>query len=83
MWSRVISLSEDDLTDLKVFELAPDLLLGGAMQKINTRGKSQKQWKPIFWPDDYLGEGHDMTLANNTLSEDQLKKYAFKVTKVR
>ena len=30
-WSRVISLSTDDLTNLKVFELAPDLLLGGAM----------------------------------------------------
>ena len=30
-WSRVISLSQDDLTNLKVFELAPDLLMGGAM----------------------------------------------------
>ena len=83
MWSRVISLSKDDLTNLKGFELAPDLMLGGAMSKIATRGKSQKKWKALFWPDDYLEEDHDMTLANNALSEDQLKKYATNVTKVR
>ena len=82
-WSRVISLSTDDLSSLRVFELAPDLLLGGAMSKATTRGKSQRKWKPLFWPDDYLKAKHDMTLAGNTLSEAQLKKHAVAVTKVR
>ena len=79
----MISLSEDDLTTLRVFELAPDLQLGGAMSKTITRGKSQKQWKPIFWPDEYLALGNDMTLVGNTLSESQLKKHAVNVTKLR
>jgi len=82
-WSRVISISADDLSSLRVFELAPDLQLGGAMSKATTRGKSQKKWKPLFWPDDYLKAKHDMTVAGNTLSEAQLKKHAFTVTKVR
>ena len=83
MWSRVISLSKDDLTNLRGYELAPDLMLGGAMSKTMTRGKDPPKWKPIFWPDDYLKEDHDMTIANNTLSEAQLKKHAINVTKVR
>jgi transposase len=66
-----------------VYDLAPDLLLGGAMSKATTRGKSQKNWKPIFWPSYYLKEKKDMTLAGNTLSEAQLKKHAVNVTKVR
>ena len=61
-WSRVISLSTDDLSNLRVFELAPDLQLGGAMSKAITRGKILKNWEPIFWPENYLKKGHDMTL---------------------
>ena len=38
-WSRVISLSSDDLSDLKVYELAPDLLMSGAMKQTVSRGK--------------------------------------------
>ena len=38
-WSRVISLSTDDLCNLRVFELAPDLLLGNAMMSTLSRGK--------------------------------------------
>ena len=38
-WSRVINLSTDDLCNLRVFELAPDLLLGNAMMGTLPRGK--------------------------------------------
>ena len=38
-WSRVISISKDDLSDLKVYELAPDLLLSNAVTATLTRGK--------------------------------------------
>ena len=82
-WSRVISLSDDNLTNLKVFELAPDLLIGGAMSKSNTRNRKEKKWKPIFWPDEYITEGHNMTLEGNKLSELQLKKQAVVATKAR
>ena len=83
MWSRVVSLTHDDVSSLRCFELAPDLLIGGAMSKTTTRGKNVKKWKPLFWPDEYLAEGHDMTLVGNAISEIQLKKHAANVTKVR
>jgi len=38
-WSRVISIRNDDLSKLRVFELGPDLLLADAMKYVPTRGK--------------------------------------------
>ena len=38
-WSRVINLSKDDLTSLKVYELGPDLLLSNGMKHTLSRGK--------------------------------------------
>ena len=40
-WTRVISLDKDDLSNLRTFELAPDLLLANAMKATTTRGKKQ------------------------------------------
>ena len=71
------------MEEIRVFELASDLLLGNAMSKIETRGKQTKEWKPLFWPDHYVKEGNDMTLDGNLLSEDKMKKYAIKATKDR
>ena len=53
------------------------------MSKAITRGKILKKWEPIFWPENYLKKGHDMTLKGNILSKTQLKKWAENVTKVR
>ena len=83
MWSRVICLSTDDLLNLRVFELAPDLLLSNAMESTATRGKKQTEWKPIFWPEAYVKEGHSMKLEDNRLTESQMNKLAKKVTKCR
>ena len=44
MWTRLISFSDDDLENLRVFELAPDLLLGNAMKETKTRGKQAAEW---------------------------------------
>ena len=38
-WSRVINLSKDDLSALRVFDLAPDLLLSNGMKHTLSRGK--------------------------------------------
>ena len=82
-WSRVICLNTDDLDDLKVHLLAPDLLLANAMRSTATRGKAQAQWKPIYWPDIYVKEGHSMKVDENQLDESTLSKLAKKVTKFR
>ena len=79
----MISFSQDDLDQLRVFDLASDLLLGNAMSKIETRGKQAKEWKPLFWPDHFVKDGNDMTLDANQLSDAQMQKYAVKATKDR
>ena len=71
-WSRVISLSKDDLSDLQVFELGPDLTLSNSMIATLTRGKKMPKWKPLFWPDKYVEEGHSLSLEDNMLSGTQL-----------
>ena len=82
-WSRVISLSTDSLENLKTFELAPDLLLSNAMAATLTRGKIAKEWSPHFWPDDYIKEGHNMSVEENKLSKSQLERLGQRATLAR
>ena len=37
----------------------------------------------MFWPSNYVDEGHDLTLEANLLSEAQMKKFAIKASKDR
>lgn len=71
-WSRVISISADELEEVKIFELAPDMLLSSAVRATLSRGKKAPEWKPLFNPDDYARTAGDMTVAGNTLPLEQL-----------
>ena len=82
-WSRVISISSDELDNIKVYELGPDLLLSSAVRATLLRGRQPKEWKPVFWPDQYVKAGHDMTLAGNQLTKQQLVQLGQKVTQAR
>ena len=42
-WTRVISLKDDDLEGLKVYELATDLLLGAALTGLHNK-KRRGEW---------------------------------------
>ena len=53
-WSRVICISDDDLTNIRSYDLAPDLLLSDGMKFTAARGKAQTDWQPLFWPDEYV-----------------------------
>ena len=55
-----------------MYELKSDLLLGNAMSKIETRGKALKEWKPLFWPDDYMRgkRKDDIKVEDYTLGEE-------------
>ena len=48
-----------------------------------SRGKKKQSWKPIFWPEHYVKENHDLTIAGNQLTEAKLIKYGKKATKLR
>ena len=64
-WSRVICIAKDDLTNLKTYDLATDLLFSNGMKYTPPRGKQLPDWKPIFWPDQYCKEGHSLRIADN------------------
>jgi hypothetical protein len=76
-------LSTDDLEHLQVFQLAPDLLLSNAVTATLTRVQTTQKWSPIFWPDDYIKEGHNMRVAGNQLNTQQLEKLGQKATLAR
>ena len=81
-WSRVISISADDLDDVKVYELAPDLIMSKAVTATLSRGRTAKDWKPLFWPEQFAKK-NNMTVAGNTLTKEQLVHYGQKVTRAR
>ena len=53
------------------------------MKVTTSRGKKQQAWKPLFWPDMYVKEKPDLTLAGNKLSDAKLHKYGKKVSQLR
>ena len=64
-WSRVISMSYDDLSNVEAYDLDPDMQLSELATAPMSRGKNQKEFQPLFWPDNYILDDHDMTIAGN------------------
>ena len=71
----MISIFGDDLTQVKVYDLATDLLVDNAMDKAPTKRRNETEWKPLFWPKEYAVSEHDHTLEGNTLSTAKLRTY--------
>ena len=67
-WSRIISISTDDLDQLDVFELAPDVLVSSDVKATLSRGKRAPEWKPLFNPDLYTKSHSDMSVVGNELT---------------
>ncbi len=64
----MISIFSDDLSKVKVFDLATDLMVDNAMDKAPAKKRGEKEWEPIFWPKEYAVTDHDHTLEGNALS---------------
>ena len=65
----MISIYTDDLTKVRVFDLATDLMVDNAMDKAPAKKRNESEWIPLFWPKDYVHEDHDHTLEGNMLQE--------------
>ena len=79
----MISINGDDLTKVRCFDLATDLLLDNAMDKAPMRRRGEIEWQPLFWPKQFVQQGHDHTLEGNKLSEAKLRTLGKKITKMR
>ena len=82
LWTRVISISSDNLTDLKVYSIASDLLLEQGYEKVRKR-KGDPEWEIHFSPKLYLDQHPNLDLERSRLTVDRLKKYGEQVSKIR
>ena len=65
-------MSHDDLTNVRCFELATDLLLDNAIDKAPMKRRGDVEWEPLFWPKQYIKVLQDHTLEGNRLSQAKL-----------
>ena len=49
-WTRVISIHSDDLSNVKTYDLGPELLLDASMGDISHGRGRPPDYKPLFWP---------------------------------
>jgi len=82
MWTRVISLSTDNLHDLKIFPMATDLLVKEGYPKTRKR-KGDPDWECFFSPKIYLELHPNPDLEKMRLTEDRLRRYGEQVSKIR
>ena len=71
MWTRVISFSSDNLDNLKIYPIAPDLLLESGYEK-QRRRKGEPQWECHFSPKQYLQLHPNPELDRMRLSDERL-----------
>ena len=78
----MISIDGDDLSSLKVYELASDLLLGSALAGTQAR-RRDKSWQPLFSAKQFAEEHKDIALEDFQLSSRRLQDFGVKVSNAR
>ena len=81
-WTRVISMSHDDLRNLRIFETGTDLLIADGYEKVGLRGRPA-QWKPIFMPKLFVEEHKEITLEEFKVKEQDFKRCGHQLSTVR
>ena len=81
-WSKVISLDLDNLTALRTYDLATDLLVASALPGVD-QGRRNKTWLPVFSSETFTREHDDISLENYRLRPRKLKRLGIEVSKIR
>ena len=68
-WTRVISIHSDDLSNIKTYELAPELLLDASMGNISHGRGRPPDYSPLFWPPHLKKQQISFTTEDNKLSD--------------
>jgi hypothetical protein len=74
-WTRVISIYHDDLSNIRTFELAPELLLDASMGNISHGRGRPPEYKLLFWPPHIKKQQMSFSTAENELSDEKLRQY--------
>ena len=81
-WTRVISMSTDNLQDLKIYPIASDLLINQGYEKGRKR-RGEPDWEIHFHPQDMIEKHPDPQLEQWQLKEERLKNYGIQITNIR
>ena len=71
-WTRVISMSHDELEDIRSYSIATDLSMASFLP-ISTGSYYQKKWSPHFLTEHFLEQHKELELEKYALSSEQLK----------
>ena len=81
-WTRVISLTVDDLDHPTIHPISTDLLMASSYPYL-PRSHQDKTWAPLFYSKDFVAEHDNIRPENFELKSDKLKQIGVKVTKLR
>ena len=71
-WTRVVSMSHDELEDIRSYSIASDLSMAPFLP-ISTGSYYQKKWTPYFLAEHFLEQHKELELEKFALSSEQLK----------
>ena len=82
MWSRVISVSEDQDQDIGTYAIKEDYSAMTAMPRPPPPRRAG-EWAPIFLPTEYAKAHNDITLEHYQLGERRLRTLGEEISKLR
>ena len=77
-----MSIGCDNLTNIKGYSIATDLLVNDGIEPPKKR-KNAKQWAPIFMPKQFVIENEDIETDKFSLSNSSLKKQGVVISSLR
>ena len=83
LWTRVISMRNDNLDDIKTHIVSQDIEVAERMVRPPLKRYRAGDGDQVFWPRDEFDGRKDLNLESNTLSEPKLRKYAQIISKLR
>ena len=69
LWTRVVSINDDDLAVIQIFQLPTDLDLNRQIRK-PSGGDIDEDWEPLFFPRRYSKLNPDLQLSDRRLDSE-------------
>ncbi len=85
-WTKVLSLSHDNVILPKLHVIAIDLQMVSFLPKVSNTSiyrKEEAAWKARFFSKDFIEQHPDPNMDEHQLSEKELKEYGILVTNIR
>ena len=81
-WMGVINIDKDDLSNLKLRDLATELLMAPYLP-IQSTARKGRSWELLFYPKDFIKEHKSIELNDFLLPDQKLKTLGIEVSKAR